>query len=421
MKVKNIILIVIVLLAVLVGWRLLKNYSSSSVHTKQDEIYYCPMHPKYTSDHPGTCPICSMKLVKMSSPQMTSQPMVSQKKILYWTDPMIPGYKAGGPGKSPMGMDLIPVYEEQNMQTETALAGYASISLDAKKQQLIGIKTASVMKHPMVKTIRVYGYVAHDLELYDAQLEYIDAWRAYYAYFVRRPVKESYRPDWWKYYVTSPSEGRWHSDEKRKAQQRLVKAEYKLRHMGLNDTQLDQLRQIKYGQPWVQPDLLFFHEGHPAWVYAQIQESDLGYIDVGQKAIVTIPAYRETIEGVVRNISQMVDPHTRTIQVRVELPEYKGDLSINMFANVDMPVEMDTALVISREAVMDTGLDKIAFVSTQNGHFEPRRIQTGFESDGMVEIKSGLKEGDLIVVSGNFLLDSESRLQGSLAGGQNHD
>ena len=92
-----------------------------------------------------------------------------------------------------------------------------------------------------------------------------------------------------------------------------------------------------------------------------------------------------------------------------------------MYVNVDMPVELDESLVVPREAIMDTGLNKIVFVQTQEGVFEPRKITTGFEGDGMAAVKSGLKEGETIVSSGNFLLDSESRLQGSLMGGHNHD
>src|SRR5205085_313432 len=128
------------------------------------------------------------------------------------------------------------------------------------------------------KTIHAYGYVAHDLELYDAQLEYIDAWRIYYAFLSRRPIKDEFRTDWREYYLKAPADNRWRSDDKVKALQRLVKAEYELRHMGITDAELTHLREIKFGQPWVQPDLLFFEKGHAFWIYAQVLESDLGYI-----------------------------------------------------------------------------------------------------------------------------------------------
>jgi len=424
MKTKNIILIIFfILIAVSAGWWILHGSSTTSTSHTHKDIYYCPMHPQYTSDRPGVCPICAMKLVKKES----SAPMISQsesttssKKILYWTDPMIPGYKASGPGKSPMGMDLVPVYEEPSKETSAGtVPGYAAVSVDTQKQQLIGVKTASVTKKSLVKTIHAYGYVVHDLELYEAQLEYIEAWRNYYAFFLRRSVKETYRPDWWKYYTTSPSsEGRWRSKDELQAQQRFIKAEYELRHMGLTDAQLEQLRQVKKGQPWVQPDLIFFEKDQPFWIYAQVLESDLGFIAPGQKVMATVPTYGETMEGIVRSVAPVIDPTTRTTRVRIEVPNYKGELSVNMYVNVDMPVELDESLVIPREAIMDTGLNKVVFIQTKEGVFEPRSITTGFEGDGMVAVKSGLTEGETIVVSGNFLLDSESRLQASLTGGQ---
>ena len=428
MKTKSITLIILlILLTAGSAWFIFQKNFNISTNEVHKDIYFCPMHPHYTSDHPGNCPICGMTLVKKENSTQATTTTVSSsaKKILYWTDPMIPGYKASGPGKSPMGMDLIPIYEEAGATKEThgaeSVQGYSTVSMDTQKQQLIGIKTALVAKKNLVKTIHAYGYVAHDLELYDAQLEYINAWHVYYAFMSRRTIKDQFSTDWRQYYINAPTEGRWNSDDKLKAQQRLIKAEYELRHMGLNDTQLEQLRKIKYGQPWVQPDLLFFEKDHPVWVYSQIPESDLGFIDVGQKAVVTIPAYGETVEGIVRNVSLMVDPNTRTTQVRIELLSYKGELKVNMYVNVDMPVELNESLVVPREAIMDTGLSKIVFVQTQQGIFEPRNITTGFEGDGMVAVKSGLKEGETIVVSGNFLLDSESRLQASLTGGNNHD
>ena len=181
---------------------------------------------------------------------------------------------------------------------------------------------------------------------------------------------------------------------------------------------MQQLREIKYGQPWVQPNLIFFDKNYPIFVYAEIPENDLGFISPSQKIVAQIPVYGETTLGVIRSVAPVVDPVTRTARARIELRDYKGELSVNLYVNIDIPVELDDALVVPRDAIMDTGLRKIVFVQTQEGVFEPRDIKTGFEGDGMVAVKSGLKEGEAIVVSGNFLLDSESRLQGSLMEGQ---
>ncbi len=386
MKIKNIIFIICLSLIVgFAGWKILKTPEAAIVNQSHKDIYYCPMHTHYTSNHPGSCPICGMKLVKKENSAANDSALQIQRSA----QPSVPGY--------------------------------STVLLNSQKEQFIGLKTTPVSKKSLVKTIHAYGYAAHDLELYEAQLGYIDAWHKYYAFVLRRTIKENYRPDWWKYYKDEPPQDRWLSDEKLKAQERFVKAEYELKHMGLDDVQLDQLRQIKPGQPWVQPDLLFFHEGHPVWIYAQIFESDLGFVDVGQKVVVTIPEYHETTEGLIQNVSLMVDPATRTTQVRIALPKYRGELKVNMLVNVDIPVELDSNMIIPREAVMDTGLNKVVFVKVKEGTYEPRNIQTGFEGDGMVAVKSGLKEGETIVVSGNFLLDSESRLEGALTEGSTHD
>ena len=379
MKNRKIILIIL-LIAVAAGtaWFLFKKSSAAPgiVNPIHKEIYYCPMHPQYTSDHPGHCPICGMTLVK----KVTVDPSMDSA-------------------------------------AEKPISGYTTVSLNGQKQQIIGIKTALVTKQNLVKTIHAYGYVAHDLELYDAQLAYIEAWRAYYPFLYRRESRDEYRTDWRKYYTKAPAQSRWRSDEKVKAQQQLLKAEYELIHLGLTETQLRQLRQIKYGQLWVQPDLLFFDENNPKWIYAQIPENDLGFISVGQNVVVTIPTYGEKTAGIVKGVAPVVDPATRTTRVRVELPDYRGELSVNMFADIDFPVELDASLVIPREAMMDLGLSKIVFVQVREGVFEPRRIETGMDGDGMVAVKSGLKEGEFVVASGNFLLDSESRLQASLMEG----
>jgi Cu(I)/Ag(I) efflux system membrane fusion protein/cobalt-zinc-cadmium efflux system membrane fusion protein len=177
-------------------------------------VYYCPMHPTYTSDRPGDCPICNMRLVKRQVTSAESKPRKGKafadicylhncpkvhegrpcpmlvvakegekvtcpicgthvaeaatppaKKILYWTDPMLPGYKSDKPGKSPMGMDLVPVYEEEAPRAQASVAspeGYAPILVTPQKQQLIGVITAPAQRRVVTKTIRTVGRVMVD-------------------------------------------------------------------------------------------------------------------------------------------------------------------------------------------------------------------------------------------------------------------
>ena len=303
---KSIVITIVLAVVAAAGWAFLKKDESIFVteHVHKD-IYYCPMHPNVISDKPGACPICQMKLVKKENTSQSTQSMpvsagTSEKKILYWTDLMIPGYKSDKPGKSPMGMDLIPVYDQSQKSTSPSVSEYATVSINTQQQQLMGIKIATVNKRTLTKTIHAYGYVAHDLELYDAQLEYIDAWHAFYPFLSRRTVAGEFRQDWRQYYMKSSTENRWRSDEVVKAQQRLIKAEAELIHMGLNETEMQQLREIKYGQPWVQPNLIFFDKNYPIFVYAEIPENDLGFISPSQKIVAQIPVYGETTPGFIQ-------------------------------------------------------------------------------------------------------------------------
>jgi multidrug efflux pump subunit AcrA (membrane-fusion protein) len=156
-------------------------------------------------------------------------------------------------------------------------------------------------------------------------------------------------------------------------------------------------------------------------VYAQVFEDDLVFIKVGQKAIVEVPAYHQKYEGEVISIDSTVDETSRTIRVRIWFKQAnQRRFKTNMFVNVEFPVKLKGALIVPRDAVMDTGTRKIVFVCKAGNSFEPREIQTGMETDDGFEVKSGLKEGERIVVSGNFLLDSESRVQASQGQGDSH-
>lgn len=412
MKTKNVLIILLVLLAAGVGVFFFKKSppvpGTITAHSHKND-YYCPMHPQYTSDRPGICPICQMKLVKKEgNPQAELQQMTEaqkEKKILYWTDPMIPGYKAEGPGKSPMGMDLIPVYEEspQNQSSGQAVPEYTTVSLTPQKQQLIGIKTMKVERKDAVKIIRALGRVTTNHDLYILQDEYVKA----YTKFVK-----TYRD----YRRVEHLSRNWETH--RELQLKLHEAEDQLLRLGLGPNQIEKLRNVSWTATWRQPELLFLKDSLQYWVTAQIYEGDLGFVEVGEEADIEIPSYRESAKGIVRSVGGTVDPETRTTYALIELTGYRGELKGNMFVNAVIHVPLSEVIIVPRDAVMDTGLRKVVFVQKGDGIFEPRDIQTNWTTDDGYEVKSGLHEGETIVVSGNFLLDSESRMQASLAGGQ---
>ena len=407
--------------------------------------YYCPMHPTYTSDRPGNCPICNMKLVKAQEETSSAHPQTftsicylhncaklhdgkpcpmtvvakpgekvtcpicgehiaeaasaeipsSQRKILYWTDPMIPGYRADGPGKSPMGMDLVPVYEETS-STGVALAtntppGYTPILLTPQKQQLIGVTTALATKRALIKTVRTVGVIAHDPELYQAQQEFIQAYQGW------QRTKTEQIPE-----VTE------------QAKQLADSSRLRLRHLGLSEEMIDEV------STWKEPDhrLLLGGAGQ-YWVYASIYEYELSLLHVGQSANVTVDAFPgRTFTGTVKAIDPMLDMTTRTARARIVIEDSEGILKPEMFVNVLIAVDLGDVLAIPEEAVFATGTKSIVFVDKGQGLFEPRDVTIGAKADGAYEIRSGISEGERVVTSGNFLIDSESRLKAALRGAE---
>ncbi len=360
-------------------------------HTGGD-IYYCPMHPNYTSNKPGICPICQMKLVKREvSGSETSSQKTSSKKIIYWTDPMIPGYKSDKPGKSPMNMDLVPVYEQEKNEAVggASVEGHASVSLSASKQQLMGVKTEKVTARRLTKTIRAVGSVAHDTELYQTQAEYLQAAAALNkAEFSNIP------------------------EVVEQAKEMVEAVRLRLIHMGFNDGLIEELAQKKE----VDHSLLFAGTGS-IWVYAYIYQYELPYIDVGTTVKVEVPSFtQETFEGIVRGVHPVVHEMTRTVSVLIQIKDAKGVLKPGMYVNVRMDVDLGEVLAVPQEAVFHTGTEDVVFVNEGKGLFQPREVTLGSETDEFYEIKSGVKKDEIVVISGNFLMDSESRLKAGIEG-----
>ena len=418
----------------------------SSVEMKQAR-YYCPMHPSYTSDKPGDCPICNMKLVKADEASSIAGTATAKhrepssgsfasicylhncskwhggkpcpmtvvakpgenvicpicgshvaeaaqaahpRKILYWTDPMIPNYRAQGPGTSPMGMELVPVYEEEQgsgpMQRDAAPQGYAPVLLTPQKQQLIGITTAVVESRALVKTIRTVGVVAHDPELYQTQEEFIQAYQAW------QRAKTGSTPEV--------------ADQ---ARQLVESSRLRLRHLGLSDRMIDDV------STWTQPDhrLLLGGAGE-FWVYAPVYEYELPLVHQDEEAAIEANGFPGRLfRGIVKAVDPMLDPATRTTRIRIVVEDPEGLLKPEMYTTVSIRVDLGQALAIPEGAVFATGEQQIVFMDQGQGVFEPRAVVLGPKADGYYQLQSGVAAGERVVTSGNFLIDSESRLKGA--------
>lgn len=359
--------------------------------------YHCPMHPSYVSDKPGDCPICGMKLVPIESEESPERDRGAEemekaspaKKILFYRNPMRPEVTSPVPAKDEMGMDYIPVYEEGSVAV-SSVADRAAIKIPAQREQLIGVQTQTVQRRPLEVLVRAAGRVATDPDLYNAITEYKEALRG------RGGIKGG-------------SQGEGQGETRDLGNSSLQR----LRQMGISAAQIQAM--VKGDQPI--DNLLVGESNSKLWIYAQVFEYESGIIQPGQRMDISasaIPGRR--FQGRVAAVDTILNADTRTLKVRAEVPNPGGLLKYEMFVDVVIHVDLGTRLAIPEEAVMDTGTRHLAFVKTGEGLYAPRDIQVGSEAEGYFEVLSGLKEGEEVVSSANFLIDSESRLKAALSG-----
>lgn len=425
------------------------NHDEQGEQSSTKQLWTCGMHPQVIQDKPGTCPICHMKLtpLKTDSPPEKNETS-EERKIKYWWDPMLgPSSISDKPGKSAMGMDLVPVYED-----ETITSQGPTVTIDPVVVQNMGVRGAKVTLGRVSQTIRAVGYLTEaEPNIHDINLR-VSGWvEKLYAdtegEHVKKgdPLFELYSPE------VQVAVGELIAARKESAslglsadklardniQTLLSSSRRKLLQWGLTENEADRLS--KLDQP---PRTVVFYSpitGHitqknvvegaavkagdrvlqivdhsTLWVDAQVYEQDLPLIKLGEKitaAFESMPG--ETLEGKIIFIHPHLDPSTRTARVRMALPNPDLTLRPGMYATAEMFAELkDEALLVPREAVIDTGTRQIVFLALGNGRFEPREITTGLSSnDGMLQVSGGLSKDDIVVTSGQFLLDAESRMK----------
>ena len=351
------------------------------------ELYYCPMHPNFTSDKPGSCPICGMTLVKRTTGSATGQKAAptGARKIRYYRSPMNPEVTSPVPMKDQMGMDYVPVYEEES--TEAKPSG---VYISAEKQQLIGVKKEKLQKRKLSGQILTVGKVARDLELFTTQQEYLQALKS-------RPAIDKGKPN----YIEEQSAA-------------LIKtAKQKLLSLGMSEAEIDELeRQGKPQQNLYLPG----SEDKNVWVYITIYEYEAGLVKTGASVEVQSLAYPgETFKGSVVSVTPILDSATRTLKARALVDNPEGKLKLEMFANVTMRYELGEMLAVPEAAVLHAGTRDIVFVAKPDGYFESRIVRLGAKAGGFYGVLEGLSENEDVVTSGNFLIDSESKLNAVLS------
>ncbi len=334
--------------------------------------------------------------------------------------------------------------------------GYATVEVDPARQQLLGIKTAPVVRQVFGRQIRTVGIVqADETRTTHVHVKFEGFIEQIYANFIGRPVRKG-QPLFKIFsrdllaaeqeYLSSraalariPAAG---GEAVRSSTQQLVSASReRLRLFDVPPAALTEMertgvapRVITVLSPQtgtvvekqaieglaVTPmmHLYVIADLSRVWVLADVYERDLAQVRTGQKAKMRIEAIPgKTFEGTVTFVSPTVDQATRTVKVRFEFPNREGTLRPGMYATVEIATPAGEGLVVGSDSVIDTGERKIVFVARGEGRFEPRPIVTGAAFDGRYEVVEGLHEGEVVATTGQFLLDSESRIRGARTGG----
>ncbi|HYN15962.1 MAG TPA: efflux RND transporter periplasmic adaptor subunit [Terriglobales bacterium] len=420
--------------------------------------WYDAMNPQHHYDKPGKAPD-GMDLVPMyadqsaPAPQSTSAgPAASgQRKILYWYDPMHPRYKSDKPGTAPdCGMTLVPKYADENA---TANMAAGTVTIAANKQQLIGVRTATVRREALTRSVRTTGQLTADetkiAHVHVKVTGFIDkVFVDYVGQLVAKgqPLFTLYSPDLVatqeEYLIAKRGEkalsGSQFPEVSQGSQSLLRSARERLKLWDISDDQIKRLDETgevshtltfyspirgfvmdrkAFPQTAVNPDteLYTVSDLSTIWVNADVYEYEVPYVKVGQTALMQLSYYAgKAYTGKITYIYPTVDPVSRTVKVRIEFPNPKFELKPQMFASVDLKINYGNQIVVPQEAVLDSGNRQYVFVAHGGGAFEPRMVQIGAKLDGKAVVLSGLKPGETVVTSGNFLIDSESRLKSAM-------
>lgn len=383
-----------------------------------------------------------------------------KRKILYYVDPMNPAHTSDEPCLAPCGMPMEPVYEDGGRAAGggggNTASSPGSVRIDAEKRQIVGIRTEAVEKAPFHYTIRTSGRVVPNedrvyristvtdgivrnlyrsstgtLVMKDERLasfysrEFLSAQQAYF-YALRtferlKPTEDEPDPD-------QPEQ------EFSLTNSQLESAIENLETLGMGRRQIEELaesrqytreiyvqapatglvlqRNISPGQRF-EKNTEFFRlaDLSSVWVLADLFEQEAGVIKPGLMARVRLPHQGKSFEAMVSDVPPLFDPASRTLKLRLEVENPSYDLRPDMFVDVEFVAAMPEAVSVPVDAVIDSGLHRIVYMDLGDGYFEPRQVETGWRKGQRIEVVHGLSPGDRIVVTGNFLIDSESRMK----------
>lgn len=439
---KILILIAIGIVVLVPIYFLFVNDSSSSANNSDGkQLYTCGMHPEIISEEPGNCPICEMKLTPIKTGNKSGE-----RKILFYRNPMNPEIISDHPQKDEMGMDYVPVYEDEANSE-------GIVTIDPEVQQNMNIKTTKVEAKELSSVVVTNGVLQTNETSEYIVTTKINGWieKLYVNYTGQKVSKGEKLMDIYSPELVSAQQELLTAlsyqnsvntssiNSIRESGNELVKnAIRKLELLEVAESEIKKIidtkevktyltlyarksgtvleknilegQKIMAGMP-----LLKISDLSTLWLMADIYEYELAKIKIGSKAKISFNFFPGKIyEGKVSFIYPTLDPKARTVKIRIELSN-NGELKPSMFANVVIKgIDLGRKPVIPENAIIRSGLKDIVILALGNGKFKPQEVKLGGYADGYYQVLDGLSEGNTIVTSAQFLIDSESNLKAAV-------
>ncbi|WP_166255182.1 efflux RND transporter periplasmic adaptor subunit [Marinobacter salicampi] len=364
----------------------------------------------------------------------SSEPQSGEKEPLYWVAPMDPDYQRDKPGKSPMGMDLVPVYETSDSGSDDG-----GVRISPSVRANLGVTTDTVTLGPVTASVPTVGYVrnnedklAHVHSRIPGWIEVLHVKSVGDSVKQGEPLFEIYSPE----LINAQHE---YLLSQRMASGASAGASGKLRSFGFTENQIEALKKRGTAQErvtvfapasgyvstlnartgmYVRPDveIMAIASSQEVWVVAEFFERQAGLVKTGQSVTFTTPAQPgEQWQGTIDYVYPELDASTRTLQARIRVPNGYGKLKPNMFVELVMDAPLgEDLLTIPRPALIQTPDHQHVLVAEGDGYFRPVLVKTGRETGDRVVVLEGLEEGQEVVTSAQFLIDSESNIDAAL-------